>query len=135
VVPLSDVGESARDTDCASAGAAMPTVRMAAEAAPPSNIRQLYTKHSISILGNGIGRYLRIHAAGRTNLEPDNLTCPVKLTARLTVGRPSGGAWRQRPDELLAELIARAQAFNGEELTDDVAMLLIGSRARSSEAA
>jgi hypothetical protein len=65
VIPLADaVGVSARDIDCASAGAATPTVRMAAEAAPPSKIRQLYTKHSISILGNGIGRYLRIHTAG-----------------------------------------------------------------------
>ena len=43
--------------------------------------------------------------------------------------------WRRRPDELLAEVIARAEALNGEELTDDVAMLLIGSRARGSEAA
>jgi serine phosphatase RsbU (regulator of sigma subunit) len=36
--------------------------------------------------------------------------------------------WRERPDRLLGELIARAEQMNGEELTDDVAMLLIGSR-------
>jgi hypothetical protein len=109
--PLTDdVGESARDTDCASAGAAMPTVRMAAQAAPPSNIRQLYTKHSISILGNGIGRYLRIHTAGRTNLEPGNLIYPVKLTAGLTAGRPSGGLGASGPDEIpvcAPELVTR----------------------------
>jgi serine phosphatase RsbU (regulator of sigma subunit) len=40
--------------------------------------------------------------------------------------------WRERPDDLLAELIARAEDLNGGELTDDVAMLLIGSRAQSS---
>jgi serine phosphatase RsbU (regulator of sigma subunit) len=40
--------------------------------------------------------------------------------------------WRERPDDLLAELIARAEALNGGELTDDVAMLLIGSHAQSS---
>ena len=109
--PLSDdVGESARDTDCASAGAAMPTVRMAAEAAPPSNIRQLYTKHSISILGNGIGRYLRIHTAGRTNLEPGNLIYPVKLTAGLTAGRHPAGLGASGPDEIpvcAPELVTR----------------------------
>jgi serine phosphatase RsbU (regulator of sigma subunit) len=36
--------------------------------------------------------------------------------------------WRERPDRLLGELIARAEQMNGEELTDDVAMLLIGAR-------
>ena len=44
--PLSETGASCA---CANAGAATPTVRMAAEAAPPSRIRQLYTKHSISM--------------------------------------------------------------------------------------
>jgi serine phosphatase RsbU (regulator of sigma subunit) len=43
--------------------------------------------------------------------------------------------WQQRPDELLAEVISRAEVLNGEELTDDVAMLLIGSRPRSAQAA
>ena len=38
--------------------------------------------------------------------------------------------WRLTPDELLAELIARAEDSNGGELTDDVAMLLIGSHPR-----
>ena len=44
--PLSETGASCA---CANAGAATPIVRMAAEAAPPSRIRQLYTKHSISM--------------------------------------------------------------------------------------
>ena len=44
--PLSEAGASCA---CANAGAATPTVRMAAEATPPSKIRQLYTKHSISM--------------------------------------------------------------------------------------
>jgi serine phosphatase RsbU (regulator of sigma subunit) len=38
-------------------------------------------------------------------------------------------SWRQRPDELLAALIARAQRLNGGVLIDDVAMLLIGCHA------
>ena len=49
VAPLSeDVGRSVRDTVCANAGAATPTVRMLAVATPPSRIRQLYTKYSTS---------------------------------------------------------------------------------------
>jgi serine phosphatase RsbU (regulator of sigma subunit) len=43
--------------------------------------------------------------------------------------------WREQPEELLDELIARAEALNGGELADDVAMLLIGARAGSSGAA
>ena len=35
--------------------------------------------------------------------------------------------WQLAPDGLLAELIARAEDLNGGELTDDVAMLLLGS--------
>jgi serine phosphatase RsbU (regulator of sigma subunit) len=42
--------------------------------------------------------------------------------------------WRHAPEDLLAELIARAEALNGGELTDDVAMLLIGSHADPSSA-
>lgn len=38
--------------------------------------------------------------------------------------------WREQPDELLADLIARAEDLNGGGLTDDVAMLLVGSRAQ-----
>jgi len=38
--------------------------------------------------------------------------------------------WREQPDELLANLIARAEDLNGGGLTDDVAMLLVGSRAQ-----
>jgi serine phosphatase RsbU (regulator of sigma subunit) len=40
--------------------------------------------------------------------------------------------WRERPDQLLVGLIARAEELNGGPLTDDVAMLLIGSHAQSS---
>jgi serine phosphatase RsbU (regulator of sigma subunit) len=42
--------------------------------------------------------------------------------------------WHKRPDELLAVVIEKAEALNGGELTDDVAMLLIGSRPRSTQA-
>lgn len=55
-----------------------------------------------------------------------------RLVSEHITARPS---WQQRPDELLAEVISRAEALNGEELTDDVAMLLIGSRPRSGQAA
>lgn len=37
--------------------------------------------------------------------------------------------WQAAPDDLLATLIARAEELNGGELTDDVAMLLVGSHA------
>jgi serine phosphatase RsbU (regulator of sigma subunit) len=43
------------------------------------------------------------------------------------VGREPG--WRQRPHDLLRQLVARTTQLNGEELSDDAAMLLIGSRA------
>jgi serine phosphatase RsbU (regulator of sigma subunit) len=43
--------------------------------------------------------------------------------------------WSQQPQALLAELTARVEDLNGGELTDDVAMLLIGSRTRSAGAA
>ena len=39
--------------------------------------------------------------------------------------------WREQPDELLADLIERAEGLNGGGLTDDVAMLLVGSREQS----
>jgi serine phosphatase RsbU (regulator of sigma subunit) len=42
--------------------------------------------------------------------------------------------WRERPEELLAVVIEKAEARNDGELTDDVAMLLIGSRPRSARA-
>ena len=96
-IPRTDaVGVPARDTDCASAGAATPTVRMAAEAAPPSKIRQLYTKHSISIWVMESAAICEFARPGRTNLEPGNLTYLVKLTTGVMAGRPSGGAWHQR---------------------------------------
>jgi serine phosphatase RsbU (regulator of sigma subunit) len=40
--------------------------------------------------------------------------------------------WRLAPDRLLDDLLARAEDLNGGELTDDVAMLLIGSRTQHS---
>jgi serine phosphatase RsbU (regulator of sigma subunit) len=43
--------------------------------------------------------------------------------------------WRERPGELLSELTSRAEALNGGELTDDVAMLLIGAGGDGREAA
>lgn len=49
-----------------------------------------------------------------------------RLIAERTAQRPS---WRDRPDDLLDELIADAERLNGEALSDDVAMLLIGVRA------
>ena len=39
--------------------------------------------------------------------------------------------WREHPDDLLTNLIAQAEALNGGALTDDVAMVLLGSRDRS----
>ena len=64
---------------------------------PPGRLPvTLYTKHSISILGNGIGRDLRIRTAGENYLEPGNLTYLAKLTTRLMADRPSARAWRQR---------------------------------------
>jgi serine phosphatase RsbU (regulator of sigma subunit) len=47
-----------------------------------------------------------------------------RLVAEYVAAHPD---WRQAPDGLLAELIARAEDSNGGELTDDVAMLLVGS--------
>lgn len=49
-----------------------------------------------------------------------------RLIAERTAQRPS---WRDRPDRLLDELIADAERLNGEALSDDVAMLLVGVRA------
>lgn len=39
--------------------------------------------------------------------------------------------WREHPEDLLTNLIARAEALNGGALADDVAMVLLGSRDRS----
>jgi serine phosphatase RsbU (regulator of sigma subunit) len=36
--------------------------------------------------------------------------------------------WRRRPHDLLAHLIARTTELNGEELSDDVATILVGTR-------
>lgn len=40
--------------------------------------------------------------------------------------------WREYPDDLLTNLIAQAETLNGGALTDDVAMVLLGSRAQSA---
>jgi serine phosphatase RsbU (regulator of sigma subunit) len=55
-----------------------------------------------------------------------------ELVAEHIAARPD---WRERPGELLAGLTARAEELNGGELTDDVAMLMIGSRGEGREAA
>jgi serine phosphatase RsbU (regulator of sigma subunit) len=67
--------------------------------------------------------------AGSERLGTEGLQ---RLVAEHIAARPG---WHQQPDELLAEVIARAEALNGGELADDVAMLLIGSRPRSAQAA
>jgi serine phosphatase RsbU (regulator of sigma subunit) len=41
--------------------------------------------------------------------------------------------WRLAPEEMLGALIATAEQLNGGELTDDVAMLLVGSHERGDE--
>lgn len=47
----------------------------------------------------------------------------------MIVERIAGRAdWRERPETLLEELIAEAERLNGGELSDDVAMLLLGAR-------
>jgi serine phosphatase RsbU (regulator of sigma subunit) len=40
--------------------------------------------------------------------------------------------WREQPDDMLTSLIAQAEALNGGALTDDVAMVLLGSGNRST---
>jgi serine phosphatase RsbU (regulator of sigma subunit) len=52
-----------------------------------------------------------------------------RLIAEQIAARPD---WRERPEALLDELIAAAEQLNGGELSDDVAMLLLGAR-HSSE--
>jgi serine phosphatase RsbU (regulator of sigma subunit) len=51
-----------------------------------------------------------------------------RLIAERIAQRPD---WRDRPDSLLDELIADAERLNGDALSDDVAMLLIGVPADS----
>jgi serine phosphatase RsbU (regulator of sigma subunit) len=48
-----------------------------------------------------------------------------RLIAEYVHRRPG---WRGNPHDLLGELVARAEALNGEALGDDMAMLLVGSR-------
>jgi serine phosphatase RsbU (regulator of sigma subunit) len=61
---------------------------------------------------------------GSERLGTDGLQ---RLVAEYVTSHPD---WRLAPDELLAELIARAEDSNGGELTDDVAMLIVGSHPR-----
>jgi serine phosphatase RsbU (regulator of sigma subunit) len=51
-----------------------------------------------------------------------------RLIAERIAERPD---WRERPEALLDELIAAAERLNGGELSDDVAMLLVGARGGS----
>jgi serine phosphatase RsbU (regulator of sigma subunit) len=48
-----------------------------------------------------------------------------ELVAERVAQRPD---WRERPEALLDELIAEAERLNGDALSDDVAMLLLGAR-------
>jgi serine phosphatase RsbU (regulator of sigma subunit) len=50
------------------------------------------------------------------------------LIAEQIVGRPR---WREQPDALLEDVIAAAERLNGDALSDDVAMLLVGARGDS----
>jgi hypothetical protein len=66
----------------------------------PSKIRQLCTKHSISILvieSTAICEYRR---PARTNLEPGNLTYLAKLTAELWPADPCGELGGSGLDEI-----------------------------------
>jgi serine phosphatase RsbU (regulator of sigma subunit) len=53
-----------------------------------------------------------------------------RLVAEQIAARPD---WREHPNVLLEGLIAGAEALNGGELTDDVAMLLVGARAGAEQ--
>jgi serine phosphatase RsbU (regulator of sigma subunit) len=96
----------------------------------------------------------------RGSWEPERVTLPEDWTILLYTdgiieGRVDGGSerlgeaafrrlvaeriasqpdWRERPAELLDELIAEAERLNGEALSDDVAMLLVGARGQSDAA-
>jgi serine phosphatase RsbU (regulator of sigma subunit) len=68
---------------------------------------------------------------GRVGVGPQRLGLDglQRLIAEHLTAHPD---WREKPDQLLVGLIARAEELNGGQLTDDVAMLLIGSRAQSA---
>jgi len=65
---------------------------------------------------------------GRVDAGPERLgeAGLHELIAMRIAERPD---WRQHPEALLDSLIAEAERLNGGELSDDVAMLLVGSRA------
>ncbi len=52
-----------------------------------------------------------------------------RLLAERIAREPS---WREQPQQLLEGLISDAERLNGEELSDDVAMLLVGARAEQA---
>jgi serine phosphatase RsbU (regulator of sigma subunit) len=60
--------------------------------------------------------------AGSARLDEEGLH---RLIAERIAARPD---WREQPEALLDELIAAAERLNGGELSDDVAMLLVGAR-------
>ncbi len=55
----------------------------------------------------------------------------VRLQALISEYIDAHSDWREHPDDLLTNLIERAEVLNGGPLTDDVAMVLLGSRAQS----
>lgn len=67
---------------------------------------------------------------GRIGEGPERLGT-ARLQALIAEYIAAHHDWREQPDELLANLIAQAEALNGGALTDDVAMVLLGSRAQS----
>jgi hypothetical protein len=73
--PLSETGASCA---CANAGAATPAVRMAAEAAPPSKIRQLYmtrlVKLTVKLKAGHSAGIRRLRAGRRDRSAPDTVT-------------------------------------------------------------
>lgn len=47
----------------------------------------------------------------------------------------SNRSWRRRPHDLLAHLISRTTELNGEELSDDIATIVVGTRAPAEDRA
>ncbi len=71
---------------------------------------------------------------GRVGPGPERLDT-VGLMGLISEHLASHPDWAERPERLLDELIARAEELNGGELSDDVAMLLVGSSAERTTAA
>ncbi len=68
---------------------------------------------------------------GRVSSGPERLgeAGLHRLLEQLIAAQPG---WRERPRALLDELIERAERLNGEALSDDVAMLLVGTSGDAS---